>query len=144
MTAGRPRKPDNVIELNGGKKANPKRWKEQGREDAPRDDRALGPAGDVCQIITYTEAWDMIVDQCAQGVLKRRDRQLVGIAAALLMETNNHRALAVATGEQAIDSNPYLKALVQLANILSKLGMSPTDASKVTGAKPAAKNDFDD
>jgi hypothetical protein len=141
---GRNRLPDNVVELNGGKQANPKRWKDQGRDTAPKDERALGPAGNVYGMIDYTEAWDMIVDQCAAGVLKRRDRQMVGMAAALLMDTTNMRAMVMATGGQAIMSNAYLKALAQLAQILSRLGMSPVDASKVAGTAAPAKNDFDD
>lgn len=141
---GNPRKPTNVLDINGRLKHDKKRFERQGRFNEPVDERPLGDAP-VLQLLTLEEAWNAIVEQCPAGVLRRRDRVAVTQAATLLQETHNHRVMCFWDQELAINSNAYLKAMAQLSSAMSKLGMNPVDASRVS-ATPAAKpkNDFDD
>jgi hypothetical protein len=114
----RPRTPTNVLEMRGAYKKNPQRK----REDEPEVATGLGPAPDYFSP-EQADAWNVITSQCHAGVLCHADGIAVEIAAVLLA---NFRANPV--------DMPAAK-LARLDSLLARFGMTPSDRSKVAGAK---------
>lgn len=140
------RTPTNVLDLNGRLKHDRKRYEKQGRFTEPVEERPLDDAPEE-NLLTFDEAWAIVVDLCPKGVLRRRDRAMVQLAASLLEQTQNYRVLCRLEDKGWAFENPgYMKAAGQLSSVLSKLGLSPVDASKVRGesAPEKPRNEFDD
>lgn len=138
----RPRKPTSLLLLNGGLAHDKKRYAHRANE--PVEERELGPF-EPMKYLEIDEAWEIIVSSCPAGVLRKRDRILVMRAAILYRDQHNAVILADAEGKVISNTSAYLAAEKQLKQFLSTLGLSPTDASKVTAVKSkTAHNDFDD
>lgn len=136
------RKPTNLLLLNGGIKANPKRYADRANE--PVEERPFGDY-EPMHLLDMREAWDFIVKSCPAGVLRQRDRALVSRTAILYRDQHNAVVLADLEGRVISNDVRYLAAEKQLKTYLSVLGLSPVDASKVTAApSKAKKNDFAD
>jgi len=118
---GRPRKPAALQELTGAYKKNPQRRRV---EPVP-----TGPLGDPPERLSKEEksAWHELVAIAPPGVLKNADRMVVELASRLLArvwkEGIGGRS-GLAPGE-----------LSMLEKLLSKMGMSPADRSKVDFTK---------
>ncbi|MBQ4854423.1 hypothetical protein IMW82_07040 [Rhodanobacter sp. B2A1Ga4] len=116
----RQRKATNVLELSGAFAKNPNRRRV--------DPVPHGPIGKAPKqgLITFAKAWAMIVAQCPDGVLADRDRVWVEVASSLFVQF------------RADPANMHPAKLSRLTAMLSSLGMSPADASRVV-AKPVEK-----
>ena len=126
----RPRKPTNVLELNGAHKKNPARGRERENEPKPVNPIGEAPAEFASE---QKAAWNDIVKQCHEGVLTSVDRLIVEIGANLLAEYRLNPIMF-----------PSAK-LNQLRGVLAQCGMTPADRSRVGvvgGKKP--KGDFDE
>jgi len=91
--------------------------------------RELGPAPKR-KPLTFAEAWRYIVATAPPGVLKHRDRLLVEEAAALLMLLRKN------------GSGAQMNAFIRFESVLSKMGLTPSDASRVF-ATTTEINEFD-
>lgn len=122
----RQRKPSHVLELNGAWAHNPNRRR--------IDPQPHGPIGKAPKQgpITFKKAWDLIVAQCPDGVLADRDRVWVEMAASLFVQFRNDPA------------GMHPAKLSRLTAMLSSLGMSPADASRVRANPTNARNVFED
>jgi hypothetical protein len=122
----RPRKPSNILELNGAFKRNPSRGK--ARENEPKPEGEIGDPPDHLPA-DVAGCWREIVGISHPGVLCKADRLIVEHAArilALQRERNwTDRAL-----------------LTRFEAVLGKLGMSPADRSKVAVIKPGGENPY--
>ena len=135
--AGRPRTATNVLELKGAFRKNPDRGRARAHE--PKPIGGIGPAPKL-EVLTFEQAWDLIVATAPPGVLTSRDRLYVRVAAELL-------ALLSESGAAGVDS----AKLNRLEMMLGKLGLNPADASRVKawsnapagGSAEAPENPFD-
>lgn len=114
----RPRTPTNVLEMRGAYKKDPQRR----RNYEPEAVEGIGPAPDYFTP-EQADAWNVIISQCHAGVLCQADGIAVEIAAVLLA---NFRADPL--------EMPAAK-LARLDSLLARFGMTPSDRSKVAGAK---------
>lgn len=122
--AGRPRTPTKVLKLRGAFKRHPER--EQAREGEPEVSGPLGDPPD-CLDEAHMARWIEIAGWCPW--LGDADRVLVEATCRLWVKMRNN------------DMKPGDWSL--LTTNLSKLGMTPTDRSRVkVPGKPAAKNGF--
>jgi hypothetical protein len=122
----RSRTATNVLQLRGAFAKNPDR----AREDT-RTGRPLGVAP-IQEPITFEQAWDYISSCAPSGTLDERDRVYVEVAAALFVE---FRLNPIAMHPQRLG---------RLEMMMSKLGMTPVDSSRVSAVKGPKKNEFAD
>lgn len=124
---GRPRKPTNILELTGTFGKNPARRKERANE--PKD---LDGLGDPPKRLSgeQLKAWIEIVENAPFGVLTKGDRHSVEITAVLLAEFWEY-------GAEMKGSNLSL-----LNTSLAKLGMNPSDRTRVTVKESKKENPF--
>lgn len=118
------RKPSNVLLLSGAFKANPNRRRV---DPTPR-----GPLGKAPRQgpITFRKAWELIAACAPPGVLADRDRIWLEVAASLFVQF------------RAAPAEFHPAKLARLASMLSALGLSPSDASRVTAAPALERNEF--
>lgn len=121
-----PRKPTNILHLTGSFKHNPNR-----RRVDPPTHKPIGAAPKQT-VISFKQAWNLIVKCCPDGVLADRDRIHVEIVASLLVQF------------RADPVNFHPAKLGRLSAMLSQLGMSPADASRVSATPKRTRGDFDD
>lgn len=124
-----PRKPSNVLALNGAFKKNPSRGR--ARDSEPKE---LDPLGDEPPVtLTELEAvcYRELVKHCAAGVLTTVDQPFVEYTA---------KVLATIRYGQASD---LLKFGARLEKCLGLLGMTPADRSRVQVATGARNNPHD-
>jgi hypothetical protein len=123
----RPRKPTNVLKLNGTQNRNPGRLKE--REGEPDN---IAPLGDPPIELTDEESdcWRELADISIPGVLGKADRIAVEMAAKLLVRLRSGEA---PQAEQGL----FFK-------YLSQFGMLPADRSKIALNPKKPKNRFDE
>jgi len=122
----RNRTASNVLELKGAFKHDPMR----ARVDAATG-RPIGP----CPVdgpITYEIAWDYLISCSPAGVLDERDRPFLEVAARLFTEMRNNF------------EGMHPARLGRLEMMLSKLGMTPVDSSRVKADSTQKKNTFAD
>lgn len=121
-----PRKPANVLNINGAKRRNPGRLKARGKQ--PEDNRAIGraPAGLTDE---QRAAWREIVRN-DPGVLTKADRIAVEMTARLMVEIRNG------------DTQATKQAL--LTQTLHKLGQTPQGRNHVSVPEKPEKNPFAD
>jgi hypothetical protein len=120
------RKPTNVLQLSGAFRKDPKR-----RRIDPPTREPIGNAPKQSPL-TFAQAWRYIVKCCPPGVLADRDRPYLEIAASLFVEF------------RAAPAKFHPAKLSRLTAMLAALGMSPTDASRVSAplSQPPG-DDFD-
>ena len=118
--AGRPRKPSNVLDLKGAFKKDPSRGR--ARADEPI---AMGEIGEAPAHLTEPVAacWREIVGLAHKGVLCEVDRLIVEHAAHLLAQLRADSWLV------------HPSVLIRFEAALGKLGMTPSDRSKVSVIK---------
>ena len=123
----RPRKPSNVLELNGAFKRNPARGKARENEPVPNGEIGEPPAHLPAKV---AECWREIVKLAHPGVLCKADRLIVEHAAQILslLRADQWRG------------NPALVNRFEV--VLGKLGMSPADRSKVSVFKTKGANPY--
>lgn len=136
---GRPRKPTAQLELVGAFKKNPQR----ARESEPVCGEEVGEAPDRLSK-TQQEAWDYIVHSCVPGVLTKMDRvylELCSIALAYVWGWNAARQGRESEFE-AKDIALNSVSLKDVGAMLGKLGMTPSERSKVVVPKKEKANPF--
>ncbi len=123
----RPRTPTNILKLKGADKRNPSRFID--RENEPQN---ANPIGEPPESLSdkEREAWRVIVKECIDGVLGEADRQLVAMAAKLMI---------------VVHEDVYQHQQWTLFNkCLTQLGMTPNERSKISIPQKKPKNKFDD
>lgn len=115
----RPRKPTTLHVLNGTAEHNRARFAD--RDDEPTDNRPLGPPSETMRP-DQRAAW-MEIDRLAPW-LSHADRIAVEIAAVLLARFRVEPSMMP----------PAL--LTRLETMLGRLGLTPSDRSKVTDGRP--------
>lgn len=116
----RPRKPTNVLELKGAFKEHPARAAARANEP-----EAVGEIGEPPARLSEfeRECWDDLVNQCHAGVLCAADRLFVEYGARVLAQLRNQ-----------VDIDPKLG--IRFETVCARLGMTPSDRSKVQMIKP--------
>lgn len=125
---GRPRKPTNILKLNGAFKRNPARGK--ARENEPVPPGGIGKAPDHLDD-EHRVIWDEYVAASAPGVLTCSDRRafelLVRLAHQMQYNYSN-----MPTGDKT-----------QFRALSGQFGFTPSDRSKVAVPKQYVANPFD-
>ena len=118
-----PRKPTNILALNGAFKRNPKRGSARANEPVPAGDIGEAPAH-----LSENEksCWHEVVKQCHENSLCSADRLIIEHGARILA--------ALRASTEYADT----KMMVRFECVLAKLGLSPADRSRVhiTKANP--------
>jgi hypothetical protein len=124
---GRPRTPTSTLELKGAFKKDPARGEARQNEPVP-----AGPLGDPPEALTEAQknCWREIAANAHKGVLAQADRFLVEISAVLL---EKWRRGASNLGE-----------LIELGKCLGRMGLTPSDRSKVAATPTETSNPFDE
>lgn len=119
----RPRKPTAALELNGAFRKNPQRKRQ--------DPATSGPLGEPPATLPeiFHATWFEIASEAPLDVLRVRDRKLVELVARLTYQLRNDPEIPV--GKLAL-----------LMQCLSRLGMTPSDASKVHAPKEKSESPF--
>jgi phage terminase small subunit len=119
------RQPTSLLELKGSFRKHPERR----RPSEPRDSRPLGdpPARLPKRALPF---WNELIDIVPAGVLKRADRWCVELAACLMT-----KAIKTDEGLSAAELNT-------LRSLLSAMGMTPADRSKMSIPAERPKNEF--
>ena len=112
----RPRKPSNVLELNGSFKNHPERARE--RENEPVPEAPLGGPPDYLSELELV-CWNEIVRLCHPGTVFENDRMVI-----------EHTARAWA-GLRASKEYTNTALMIRLEAGLTKLGLTPADRSRV-------------
>lgn len=120
----------NVLELRGAFRKNPKRGRARANE--PKPTQPLGPPPAALDDV-QRQAWHDIAATCPAHVLFRRDRLMVETASRLLAHI---RTTPMADIPAAM--------VARLESHLARLGMTPSDASRVSVMEPRPANVFDD
>lgn len=116
----RPRKPTNVLELRGAFKQNPDRATARANEPAPEGEIGEPPA----RLSDFErECWVELVSSAHAGVLCAADRLFVEYGARVLAQLRNQ-----------VDIDPKLG--IRFETVCARLGMTPSDRSKVQLLKP--------
>jgi len=124
---GRPAKPTKVLELNGAFKKNPNRRRDN--EPCPTGD--IGDPPKSLRRKALKDIWWEMVDLAPPGVLTNADRIHLEIICHLLGELRKDPV------------NFQVTKLTRLEAMLGKLGLNPSDRSKVPGlSKGKPKNPF--
>lgn len=113
---GRRRLPSEVLKAAGAFAHDPQRAAARANEPKPR-----GPVGDAPATMTAAQraCWDEIVDRAHVGVVSQADAIIVEMAAILL------------EGLRRDPAGTSAAKMARLESLLSRLGMSPSDRSKV-------------
>jgi len=116
-----PRKPTNILALNGAFKRNPKRGAAREHEPVP-----VGEIGDAPAHLNESEktCWADIVGMCHEGSLCAADSLVIEHGARILS--------ALRSGEDYSD----VRLMVRFECVLGKLGLTPADRSRVQIVKP--------
>ncbi len=117
----RPRKPSNVLHLNGAFKHDPARGEARANEPV-----AIGDIGEPPAHLddAVRACWVEIVGLCHPGVLCTADRLVMEHTSQLLAQL------------RASSWQVHPTILIRFEASLGKLGMTPADRSKVSAAKP--------
>lgn len=122
---GRPRKPTNILKLNGAFKHDPARGK--ARENEPVPTGGIGSCPD--HISELTPIWDEVVDIVPPGVLSNCDRIIMEM---ICRSIHQLRTDTISDGRFS-----------RLAAMLGKIGLTPSDRSKIIVPKQYSTNPFD-
>ncbi len=124
----RPRTATNVLELRGAFAKNPSRGRERADEPVP-----LGEIGSAPESLVEDEvaAWDYLVGITPAGVLGDCDRPHMEVAARLLAYSRR----------VSVEDWSAMK-IARLDSMLGKMGLNPSDRSRVKADKAPPKNDF--
>lgn len=121
----RPRTPTVVLERTGALKRDRKRH--AGRENEPKDARAIGDPPDFLTA-EQVKAWRYVVERCPEGVLRRADEVAVATCAVLFAKLIGNPGAATPA------------AVAQLRGLLASFGMTPADRSRVEVPSPAKRS----
>jgi hypothetical protein len=122
----RPRKPTNLIALQGGFRKHPERARARANEPQPQGELGEPPA---CLGKAQQAVWYELSAQVPAGVLTNADRMLVEISVRLISKMRSGRATA---GETSL-----------LQSCLSRMGLTPADRSRVsTSVSDKPRNAF--
>lgn len=123
-----PRTSTAILELRGAFKNHPGRRLERAGEPVTAEPVGTPPEGldDACKA-----AWNELVDIAPAGVLCRFDRVALEIAAVLLAQF------------RASPSDFPVTKLSRLNALLGQFGMTPSDRSKVSIARPTGGSKYD-
>ncbi len=126
----RRRSSNNVLTFRGTAKKDPKRYADRKNAPVPTD-----PLGDPPAYFNdgEREAWATIARTAPDRVLFRRDEIIVAMAARLwasIIARPQHKVRAA--------------EVARMESMLSRLGMTPSDASRVAATQPPEANEFDD
>ena len=124
--AGRPRKPTANLELVGAFKKNPNRK----REGEPVSDESAVPHENLSE--NGRKAFTFLVDTAVPGVLQKMDSAYLALTAEALG--------AIWYG----GDTPSITELQKAGTMLVRLGMTPTERSRVIVSKPEKKSKFAD
>lgn len=124
---GRNRKPTAVLQLTGALERNPGRYYDRATEPKSLDELGEPPKRLTAQ---QKEAWDEIANNCPCGVLTKADRHSLEMTAVLLAEF-------WANGAEMQGTHLSL-----LNTLFAKLGLNPSDRSRVTVPRPQKENPF--
>lgn len=123
----RPRTASNILELKGSFAHNP------GRRRVDPVSEPLGPAPKTRTKMTFTRAWNYIASTAPANTLCKRDRVYLQIASELYV---------LFCEQGAAEMHPARLARMEM--MLAKLGLSPSDASRVSVAPaPPEPGQFD-
>jgi len=132
----RPRKPTAHLELVGAFQKNPNR----ARDSEPVSEDPIGEAPDRLSDL-QAEAWDYLVDCCAAGVLTKMDRAYLELCAIELAFVWSYNA-ALQDPESKLPHRGSGSLTKDIASMLGKLGMNPSERSKVIVARKPKTNPF--
>lgn len=118
--------PRELAELKGAAKHDPQRY----RNEVPKSDVPLGNAPDDMSD-GEKAAWFEISCRAIPGVLTHADGFMVELAASLLAEYRENRREMVTSRIQL------------LVGVLARLGLSPSDRTKLGMESPKEENHFD-
>lgn len=122
------RKPTAKLKRTGALRKNPKRYADRKKE--PRPNGPIGPPP-LCLNDAQVACWSEIIENSPAGVLTKADRHIVELGA---------RTLATIRGRGKITAFQ----LQQMRSILSSLGMTPADRSRVGAPDaPSPKSPWD-
>ncbi len=123
---GRPRQAAQIIKLKGAHKVNPGRYKNLDNEPQPTK-----PLGKMPGYFNEDEAacWNELVEMTPAGVLFNADRWVVETACRLMAKFRQDWL----SGAE----------FSQLVALMSRMGLSPADRSKIKVEKPKEDNPFD-
>lgn len=124
---GRPRKPTSILHLTGAFQKNPSRLNERANE--PKNLAELGEPPERLNV-KQLEAWFEVVQNVPSGVLTKSDRHTLEITAVLLAEFWGSGAGMMGTHLNALNA------------LLGKLGMNPSDRSKISVTESKKENPF--
>jgi hypothetical protein len=118
----KPRTPTAILKFKGSFRKNPQRARARATEP-----QAAAPLGNPPDDLAADEkaAWLVIVESCAPGVLSKRDRELVWVAAKVKAKIQRE--------------SPWPKDVALLIRCLSLMGMTPADASRVQAVELKAE-----
>lgn len=119
----RPRKPSNVLELNGAFRKNPQRARRE-----PDVEAGLGAAPNYFHA-DEIEIWDEIAYSAPVGVLSRSDRLCVEMLVPMILKLR--RREMIKAGERSF-----------MLSTLTRMGCTPADRSRV--AAPAEQEETGD
>ena len=122
-----PRKPSNVLQMNGAFDKNPDRKRARKDEPVP-----TAPLGDPPLRLTDEEkaAWHEVVSIAPPGVLMNSDRIAMEILSVLLAQFRAN----------PLDFQPT--RLSRLESMIVKMGLTPSDRSRVIAAPKESDNPF--
>jgi len=128
--AGRPRTPTKILDLKGSYKTHPERKQERAAEPKPRADRVTPPK---YLSKDHKACWREIIKQAPPGVYTNMDRQALEVTCVLLDKFRKGYTLM---------AEPMSAAeLGLLTRMLSQLGMTPADRSRIAVPKQDEKTD---
>lgn len=125
---GRPRTATSVLTLKGAFEKNPQRF--AARVDEPEAKGPIGPAPDYFEP-NEVEAWNYLVGIAPDGVLGDCDRGHMEVAARLFAFQRTVPISEVSDGK-----------LSRLDSMLGKMGLNPSERSKVKAPKAPPQNPF--
>jgi hypothetical protein len=109
----RPRKPTAYLRLAGSFDAHPERR----RPDEPQCDNPPQPHDTLSE--NGRRAWDFLCETAVEGVLTRMDSSYLALVAEALSEI------------WYSDEPPTIETLYKTGNMLGRLGMTPSDRSRI-------------
>lgn len=125
----RRRTASNVLTLRGAGKKDPQRMRARDREPVPT--RPLGKAPAAFTDAEHA-AWAYLAARAPDRVLFFRDEVVLALAARLWASIASRPMHLVRPAEMA-----------RMESLLSRMGMTPSDASRVAAFQPAEENEFD-
>jgi len=123
----RPRKPTNVLRLSGAFDKDPQRG--VARANEPQNLECVGEPPERLND-QQLKAWNEIIENSPYGVLTKGDRHTLELTSVLLTEF------------WVLGANMKGTHMSMLNTLLAKMGMNPSDRSRVTAQNSGKENPF--